>query len=347
MSLLCNLTSYGAATVPSITREGRDVTVAITAGRYHLPKPGDLPDAPLAIADEQREPPLGDVYAGAPQTSGLVVEGQAAYFRPATDISVIGHARAPHDKPVTRLIVRVSVGPCAHQAVVFGDRIWESRLGLRDVAMSQPQPFIAMPLVWERAFGGSVYDVDRLVANEPRNPVGRGFFRNCDSAGQPLPNIEDPRNLIQGPDDRPVPIGFAPVARWWQPRASYAGTYDDVWIRERAPVWPADFDERFFCSAPAALQAIPHLRGGEVVYLEGLHCNGPMRFRLPAPRMVVRFRFNAREVRRAMTMDAVVIEPDSGHLTLIHRASAPAAPTITAHRETVIREIEAWEDLVA
>jgi hypothetical protein len=266
----------------------------------------------------------------------------------ATDITVVGHARAPHDTPVTALIVKVSVGPCAQQAVVFGDRIWETGSRAHEIELSPPQPFVAMPLLWERAFGGSIYEDGRLIANEPRNPVGRGLVRHRDAAaGQLVANIEDPTRLIRDPADRPAPIGFGPIARWWQPRASYAGTYDEKWIRERAPVWPTDFDERFFSAAPEPLQAMPHLRGGEAVYLEGLHRDGPMRFRLPAPRMVVRFRFNGHDVRRAMVMDAVIIEPDTGHLTLIHRAAAAAAPSLSAHRETVIREIQDWETLVA
>ena len=347
MSLLCNLTPYGAVTLPSMGKDGRDLILAVTAARYRLPDPTDPPDQPLELADEQPEPPLGDDYSGPPARAGLRIEGQTAFTRPATDITVAGHARALGDEPVTRLDVVVSVGPCTQRAVVLGDRVWD--IGFRALKMSSPQPFVRMPLVWERAFGGSVYDDDgELLANEPRNPVGRGLFRNSDAAvGQLLANVEDPRSLIQAWGDRPSPVGFGPVARSWQPRIRHAGTYDEAWQRDRAPVWPKDFDERFFCAAPASLQAAPHLRGGEPVYLEGLHRDGVMRFLLPAPRMVVRFRFNGRDVRRAMTLDAVTIEPDSGCLTLIHRAAAPVVPSMSAHRETVIRSIEAWEELVA
>ena len=243
----------------------------------------------------------------------------------------------------------MSVGQCAQQALIVGDRIWDVNLGLRALRMSSPQPFNAIPLIWERAFGGSVYDDGgKLIANEPRNPVGRGLFRNSEAAlGQPLANIEDPQSRIQGPGNRPNPIGFGPVARWWQPRVAYAGTYDQTWQRDRAPMWPDDFDERFFCAAPTQLQASPRLQGGEAVYLEGLHRDGRIRFSLPAPRMVVRFRFNGRDVRRAMLMDGVIIEPDTGHVTLIHRAAAPITPNMSAFREAVIRNIERWEELVA
>jgi hypothetical protein len=339
---LFNLTGYGAATLPATGRDGQDLVLAVTAARFRLPHPTDPPEHPLEPDAEQPTPPLADIYCGPSGKSGLRIEGQTAFTRPATDITVAGHARALHDNPVQRLKVTVSVGPCVRQALILGDRIW-------DAGISSPRPFISMPLVWERAFGGSAYDANgELVANEPRNPVGRGLSLSEESAGGVLlPNIEDPHDPFKGPPARPGPMGFGPIARWWQPRAGYAGTYDEAWIRERAPIWPVDFEERFFCAAPTPLQAAPHLRGGEPVFLEGLHRDGPMRFHLPAPRMIARFRFNGSDVYRSMVMDAVIIEPDTGHLTLVHRASVPAVPGISAHRETAIRHIERWEELVA
>jgi hypothetical protein len=133
------------------------------------------------------------------------------------------------------------------------------------------------------------------------------------------------------------------VARDWHPRVGYAGTYDEKWKRERAPLWPTDFDERFFCGAAPWLQAMPHLDGGEPVHLDGVHAEGPIRFVLPTLRMVARSRFVDRVVRTRLTLDGVLIETDTESLTLYYRVAVPVPGSFMRHRETLLRLVESWE----
>src|SRR5690349_7647310 len=123
---LFNLTGYGAVCLPSMGRGGQDLAMAVTAVRFLLPHPGDSPQQPLQPAEHQPDPPIADVYCGPAGKSGLRTEGQTAFYRPATDIVVAGHARSLNDEPVTRLQVSVSVGNCLQRALVVGDRIWDA-----------------------------------------------------------------------------------------------------------------------------------------------------------------------------------------------------------------------------
>jgi hypothetical protein len=239
--------------------------------------------------------------------------------------------------------VSIRVGRCAIDLRVSGDRTWRRAVTV-GITPTSAEPFVTMPLIWERAFGGvAAGSTEQEPMFEPRNPSGCGFETDPNAAvGKPVPNIEDPRQPIRRVSDRPEPVGVGPVARHWQPRANYAGTYDEAWKRERAPLWPVNFDERFFCGAVPQLQASPHLTGGEAVHLHGLHPDGPIGFALPGVRMVARSRFVDRLVRTTPTLDGVLIETDTGRLTMYYRATI-AAPSFVKHRETLLRLVEPWE----
>jgi hypothetical protein len=193
-----------------------------------------------------------------------------------------------------------------------------------------------MPLVWERAFGGvAASSTPQKPAFEARNPIGCGLEANAnDAIDKPVPNIEDPRAPLRSVADRPRPVGVGPIGRAWQPRVQFAGTYDERWTRQRAPMWPLDFDERFFCSAPAELQASPHLSGGEPVVLQGLHPDGAITFRLPKMRVASRSLFLDGTVDRSLVLDGVLIETEVKRLTMYYRATVPAPLSLVKHRET-------------
>ncbi|HYO55823.1 DUF2169 domain-containing protein [Archangium sp.] len=344
MPIIENTTVFAARDFLSIDKDGTDTLVICVCGAFRLPEPGKPASKELPLADEQPEPAPEDVYWGEPGTSSLRYEGQSAYFRPGTDIYVNGLARAPLGRPVKEMLVAVRVGPCRKGIQVFGDRVW--RRGITGWRSSSPEPFTSMPLRYERSFGGpALREGAAPRAYEERNPLGCGFHpEGRDAADQPLPNLEDPMQRLASPTERVLPAGFGPIARAWQPRLAYGGTYDQKWIEQRAPLWPLDFDVRFFQAAAPGLVATPWLKGGEEVVLSGFAPDGAFTFHLPRRRLAAKAVFRDETERQRLHLDAVLLEPDERMLRLYWRAAFPAEQNLAQHEYTLVRELEPWED---
>lgn len=340
MSELDNLTDFAAAILPSMSRDGRLLTLVVASARFLLPRPG-ADDEPRLAAD-QGEVRLADQYDGDPAAPLLLYEGQSAYTRPGTDLYMHGHAWAPAGQPAVRGTVELRVGRCRKRALVFGDRVW-SRTAT-GVVPSRPAAFESVPLSYRRCFGGAHERPSGAVAEAAEyNPVGVGLHDGERHAvDRPLPNFEDPDALLRRPADRPRPAGFGPVARHWRPRRGFAGTYDAAWLERRVPLWPDDLDERFFSAAAPGLLAVPHLVGGEPVQILGMSPEGAHEFALPRVHLRVRFETDDRTIRESMVLDAIHFEPDSSIFTMYWRASVAADPlTVRA----VVRTCEPWETL--
>jgi hypothetical protein len=100
------------------------------------------------------------------------------------------------------------------------------------------------------------------------------------------------------------------IGRHWEPRRRYVGTYDARWLEERAPLPPADQDDRVNLCATPDLIASPPLRGGEEVALVNLQPGGgSTSFLLPriAPRLLIRIKDRPPEVLRPY-LDTVLID---------------------------------------
>jgi hypothetical protein len=271
----------------------------------------------LTLAEEQAPVTLAAEHYGEPGRSSIRVPSDISLMKPGTDVLLIGQAYAPGGRSTMQMDVTLRVGPISKRVRVFGDRVW--RMG---VTMSRPAAFDTMPLVWERAYGG-VDASRRKVRAEPRNPVGQGF-RAPDSDNPKeelwLPNLEDPAHLISGLRHGPPPACFAPIAPHWEPRCSYAGTYDERWQRERAPYLPEDFDPRFFQIAPPDQVASGHLEGGETVEVQGASPAGMLRFRLPIVDLAVTYVLDGAARPAPAVLDTVIVEPDRDRLQMVWRS---------------------------
>ena len=195
-------------------------------------------------------------------------------------------------------------------------------------APSAPAPFTAMPLVFERAFGGFDHESGDHCAE---NPIGRGYIHAPEAAdGTRLPNLENPRQLIRAWDDHPAPVGWGVFGQAWSPRSQLAGRSPELHPQFGLP---EDFDPRFLNGAHPGLQ-LGTLSGDEEVELLRVTPDGRRRFTLPGrtPRVSVRTRTTTGPDARAseprplpVVLDTLVLLPDDGVFTLTWRASRALA----------------------
>ena len=280
-----------------------------------------------AILSEKQEPVcLADQYHGEPGASSMKYENELVLNKPGTDIVLNGHAYAPRGRPVERLDVSLRVARVLKNISVYGDRQWRRSAPGLGLAASSPAPFLKMPLLYERAFGGS--DVsshsEKDHGVESRNPIGTGFGLSKEyPAGKPLPNLEDPSDQISSWTDRPKPVAFGFVCKHWMPRQKYAGTCDQRWQEERLPLVPLDFDERFWFGAHPDLIAVPHLRGGESVELRNLTPEGFLAFRLPTVTLGFQTRLAGQRINHRANLGSVIIEPDVPRVMLVWQTAIP------------------------
>jgi hypothetical protein len=317
-----NKTKLKAGWTMGFDRDGRELVIVAVKATFKIPEPGQEP----VLGEEQVPLTEADVFTGEPGFSAPLYESDYAHRKPKCDVLLNGSAYAPGGKPAQRVRVTLQVGPASKSFDVVGNRVWQA--GLLYFAASNPEPFTVMPISYNNAFGG----VDRSQEDPakhrwyPLNHAGVGYHEYTSAKymdGKPLPNTEEPGHPITNPKGKYRPMAFGPVGRSSQPRAKYAGTYDQKWIDEQAPFWPDDFDYRYFQAAPED-QQIPYPAGGEEVVLTNLTPQGVTRFRLPKMRIpVVVVPAEGRERQLGTMIDTVLIEPDKERFMLTWRATAP------------------------
>ena len=220
------------------------------------------------------------------------------------------------------------------------DRRWEKVVA--GLAMTEPETYLRMPMIPERAFGGYDRRAEDPAAHRlyPSNPVGTGFaVAAAHLDGAPVPNIEYPDQRIRAWTDRPRPAIFRPLASYWSPRLEYAGTYDERWLRERLPLLAEDFDERYYQCASADQQAPGFLRGGERVELRNLTPEGLLAFALPKLRLRFTTRFGREQVPHRAQLHTVILEPDRRRVILVWCTLLPCHHKVDKLDSTLVEEI--------
>lgn len=309
MLQLENKTPFKAAIAVLPDRAGIDTLYIVVKATLTLrPK--------LSLAEQQAEITLADEYYGDPALTSLRAASELHIGKSGTDVLLVGSAWAADKRPVRHMQVSLSVAERQKAILVTGDRTW------RDGRPSDPKPFEAMPLVWERAFGGWHRRGGKVLAEE-RNPAGCGFAGGrsaADVQDQAVPNLEDAASPLRQLGDSPSPACLAPIAPSWLPRRTYAGTYDERWQRSRAPYLPDDFDPRFFQCAAPEFTFERYLTGGEPVRLEGASPDGRIEFAVPNPRLAVAVTIAGSPQEPPANLETLLIEPDQNRVCFTWRA---------------------------
>jgi len=311
MLQLKNNTLFAADIALFPNEQGVETLYTIVKGTFNFfPK--------LSLAPVQPQPQKKDEYSGEPGHSSLVIASDYHTGKAGTDIVMTGSAFAADGQEVHQLDVSLQVGNMHKVVRVFGDRVWERG------RITQAKTFTEMPLTYEHAFGGTLLWDGELHQQEDRNPVGLGFsgdLTDQDVETWPLPNLENPAQPIQHFAARPTPACFAPIAPHWHPRATFAGTYDEHWQRNRAPYLPEDYQPRFNNNAPDDQIYEDFLLGGEPVFISGMHPVGDLNFNLPQVNLINRIQIQEREMVIPFQLETVHLQPNQLQVSMVWRSA--------------------------
>ncbi len=317
---LLNATQMLTGYTMGMDKTGRESIVVVVKGTFNIPLDGTKP----RLCESQLPIVEADQFSGEAGYSAVTYESEYAPFKPKCDVLINGSAHAPTGKKVTAIEVGVKVASITKVIEVVGNRFWFTGSG--GIGATRAQPFQKMPISYDVAFGGIDEfhpDADKRDAYMA-NPFGKGFHCNLQSNlvhNTPLPNTQERGVNVSNPNGSYKPVAFGPIGRAWPERAQYAGTYDQQWIDDVFPFLPADFDDRYFQSAPPDQQC-NYLQGGELVQLLNFTKQGKVSFTLPAIEVpLVFFRTKGQDEHKKAVIDTLIIEPDLGTFSLIWRSS--------------------------
>ncbi|WP_322866125.1 DUF2169 domain-containing protein [Aquicoccus sp. G2-2] len=331
MWILTNQTDFSAESIWTRDERGAEFWMVAIKACFEIDE-----DGRQRVAEVQTPVHYVPEFAGDPLCSGLVHEGDFALWKAGTDVLVTGHAHAPEGRAVERIGIRLKLADIDKRLIVLGERqIYEGAVGL---GLTAPYPFVKMPVVWERTYGGWDRTGERETWDEA-NPAGCGFARaGTHLVGTQAPNIEYPDAPYGGAGSGRA-AGLGALAHHWSARAKYAGTYDAAWEKTRNPLLPADFDRRYWRAAPEDQQTKAPLIGYEQVALGGMTPEGVWSLILPRLKFDVISRFKGgADVRQAPAIHTLKLCPDERRFEIVYQTALEVPPGREEKlAETVVR----------
>lgn len=286
------------------------------------PRVNLVTDAPLPIFHQPVETAVGHLPPDVRGRRGGPVE-----------FVVLGYARSPAGHPVDSISVSLELGPMRSSLVVTGDRAWIDDGGT--VVPGPPAPFTAIPLTWERAFGGTVeawldaessvplqhrfnargtgVDPAALTAELAEGQCADGYPRF--SARSAPPNVEHQAHQVLTGADDPLPASWATVPPGLGMRAACIRD-----IRHPSELTP---EVRARLEEEASLVSHPDLRcerlpTGHWATLRGCSSNGDWSFPVPALRVRADYRIGDRQGHLALAPTLVTLLPEEKRFTITY-----------------------------
>jgi hypothetical protein len=309
---------------------------------------------------------------------------EGAPDRRVCDVVILATARS--SSPISDRLVTFRAPGVERSLQVKGDRRAVGSTG--SLSFTPAEPWTEMPLGWDRAYGGVDQGIvvpsssqqpnffDTVAAHPgsyPRNDIGLGFRvagSNLRLDGTPLPNIEDPADLLTPSrlvcprraawHRQPRPIAFGYVMPHWFERSIHFGVVSGIWPdascgpvpEETLGLIPRGFVERqkaatqdphlspgFFQVAGSGL-TLSEPSGRERIELQGLDAH-PILVDLPGGRPTIRLRLRQGGGDPASRLQQVLLDFDNGVLTMLWSASLPLQEAMSGGmKETDLREMK-------
>ncbi|KYG01723.1 hypothetical protein BE20_52405, partial [Sorangium cellulosum] len=281
-------------------------------GQLHATLVAKATFAMVAGGEARRIEPMevirSEVYARGHPMKPLLAASDLAPWLERAEVVLTGHAWAPGGVPVRRMPVRLAIVRGAAALVdkrleVIGDRAASAAS-----PDPEPEPFVKMPIEYQRAWGG---------VDEPENPFGVGALADPDGKLS-LPNVLPPGG-------RRAPVGLGPIPPIAPTRARLLRGIARSELEGIASI-PEDFDWSYFQSAPLD-QRFDRVLGGEQIVLEGLSPQRPaLATRLPALRALATIYLpNGAQRWLSLSGDTLIVHADAERCAVVFRGSFQVA----------------------